>query len=155
MMTIQYYERWFRAKKCPIKALETDAARDAYSKRTLFTVVTFDGPRAIAFLEFNNDYVGVGFLDELLRECLSYQFQEIEPNRLFLTMATHREFNESSDTVTVGYTYHFKTSGNVVIDYEDFIAGDHSIRERPSEVESNWEAYPTFGNYNSLLSKER
>lgn len=154
-MRIEYFDGWFRAKKCPSGPLTTEAARDAYEGRTLFTAVAFEADKAMAFLEFNNDYVGVGFLDGSLREYLSYTFVEVEPGRLFLTMATHRGYELGTDAVTSGSTYHFKRTGQVVVEDEDFIGGDYSTTERSCEVKDNWDAYPPFGDFAPLLRAER
>jgi len=154
-MKIEYCEGWFRAKKRPTGQLTVDDACNAYEKRTLFTAVAYEVDKAIAFLEFNKDYVGVGFLDESLREFLSYTFVEVEPGRLFLTTATHREYGLGTDTVTSGSTYYFKRTGQVVVENEDFTGGDRSTTERSCEVKDNWDTYPPFGQFDSLLRAER
>jgi hypothetical protein len=62
-----------------------------------------------------NDFIGVDFLDEFLRESLSYQFEEVESGRLFLSMATHREFDGEKDQVLSGCSYIFKQDGKLIL----------------------------------------
>ncbi|MGL6094836.1 MAG: hypothetical protein ACRC7O_03400, partial [Fimbriiglobus sp.] len=148
-MEIHYYEGWFRAKKCPIGPLTPGTALACYEKKTLFTAVAFEAAKATTFLEFNKDYVGVGFLDESLREYLSYTFVEVEPGKLFLNEATHREYGFGTDTVTSGSTYYFKSKGQVVVVYEDLTTGYRSSTKQSCDVTGNWDAYPPFGEYAS------
>ena len=154
-MTYDYYERWFRAKRRPVAPLTLTQARDAAAARTLFTAVCRKGVAPVAFLEFNSDYVGVGFLDDLMREYLTYQFSEVEPGRLFLNMAVFREYRAETDQIVNGSTYHFKPSGTVTILYDNIAAGKQSSVEKVAGVADNWEDYPAFGQYGRLLHIER
>ena len=108
-----------------------------------------------AFIEFKRGYVGVEFLDASLRCYLSYTFQEVKPNRLFLTRATHREFDGASDRVKSGTTLYFKQDGGVTIITEDCDSQTHTREETRSDVSGNWEPYPEFGNYDSIVRVER
>lgn len=70
-------------------------------------------------------------------------------------MATHREFDGDSDQVKKGATYIFKQNGNVVTLTEEFPNGDITRRETSADISGNWENYPDFGEYDSLLRTER
>lgn len=69
----------------------------------------------------NAGWVSVGFLDQELREYLFYSFKVINDNKLFLSMAVHREFaeNEGEGTgvlnVSSGTTYIFNEDGNTIV----------------------------------------
>src|SRR5262245_47711187 len=102
---------WFRAKKCFSQTWGESKARNAHEARQLYGAIICDGSNSSCYVEVANDYIGVEFLDASLREYMSYQFQELEPGRLFLTMATLREFDGNSDTVKSGVTYYFKPDG--------------------------------------------
>ena len=69
------------------------------------------------------------FLDNFGREYLRYQFQEAEQGRLFLTMATHREFVGETDRVKSGTTYYFKRDGFVTIETEDFVSSQRTSKK--------------------------
>src|SRR5204862_2377374 len=75
---------WFRAEKRITEPLDGDVARQRHLERESYCVLMTSDDQLEIYIEFNNDYVGVGILDEYKREYLSYQFQDIEPNRLFL-----------------------------------------------------------------------
>ncbi|WP_213076766.1 hypothetical protein, partial [Escherichia coli] len=74
---------------------------------------------------------------------------------LFLSMAVYREFNDDTDLVINGTTYHFKEDGHTII-IEDDISNNTSERsETYSDVAGNYEEFPVFGKYDSLSRKER
>ena len=113
-------------------------------------------PRApTCFVEFSNDYVGVSFLDENLREYLTYQFQELESNLLFLTMAVHRSFSDNQKNPSFSTTYMFETDGGVVIWKEKLISGEKSRYEKNFDPAKNYETYPNFGQYESIARRDR
>lgn len=114
-MTIVYGYRWFRAKKRLTETWDENRARAAHEKRELYVALIGQSATTSHFVEIVDDYVGVGFLDSFLREYKSYQFQELEQGRLFLTMATVREFEGDSDKVVSGITCYFKPDGLPVL----------------------------------------
>ena len=155
MQAIRFGKSWFRARKQLTESWEEAAARTAHDQRLPYVAVSTDAERIRWYVEVSNDYFGVGFFDSSLREFLSYQFQELEPERLFLTMVTHRNFHGESDQVNNGTTYFFKPNGNVTLEEEDFTTGLLSTKEMQSDVAGNWESYPKFGDYRSLVRTER
>ncbi len=154
-MTVTYCERWFRHKKKPIALINESDARIRHENRRLYTVVQGDLKAPECFIEINNDYVGVAFLDNLLREYLSYTFQEKKPGKLFLTMITHRAFDGQTDRVAGGTTYYFKEDGAAVIENEDFAADSKTEKLVQADVSGNWEDYPMFGRYSTILEVNR
>ena len=130
-------------------------ARGAHDSRQLYTVLIGNSKRPECFIELKGSYVGVGFLDDNIREYLSYQFQEVEPGRLFLTMATHRKFQGTSDATAIGTTYIFNRDGTVDVEDREFLSGKSSNRQLQADVSRNWEHYPIFGDYLSLVKIER
>lgn len=99
--------------------------------------------------------MAVGFLDDLLREDLSYEFQERQPATLFLSMATERKFERDTDNVIWGITYYFDEDGHVAVEEEDFVADTLTSAETYLDVSANWERYPEFGQYESITRKDR
>ena len=154
-MKVKFGKLWFRAKKRLTETWDESRARDCHENRQLYVAVLEADSGPSRFVEINNDYIGVGFLDALLREYLSFQFQEVEPGRLFLTMATHREFEGDSDKVKCGTTYYFEQDGLVTIESEDFVKKTHSVKETQADVSGNWEPYPAFGQYQSVVRENR
>jgi hypothetical protein len=151
MSTLIFGKSWFRAKKRLTETWDESKAMTAHEQRQPYAAVIGNEGRCQCFIEANNDYIGVGFLDNSMREFLSYQFQEIEPGRLFLTMATHREFDGETDQVTFGTTYYFKPDGCVTVESDDVAAAQLATKELRTDVSGNWETYPAFGEYCSLV----
>jgi hypothetical protein len=156
MQKLRYCKGWFRAKKIALLEFSEADARERHSAEEPYCVLVGDPDRPLCFLDLAKRSVGVGFLDEHLRERLSYSFQETQPGRLFLSMATWREFEGQSDKVINGTTYIFKPTGAVHIRRESFIpAHAMEITDKVTSVEANWDEYPEFGSYGSLIRSER
>ena len=154
-MNVTYCKSWFRALKEPTELWSLEKAEQAHGNRQPYGVLIGDPKAPTRFLEINNDFVGVGFLDDRLRESLTYQFQEIEPGKLFLSMVTYREFEGDSDAVTSGTTYYFSTDGSIKIERESFDSHKLEMSESKEDVSGNYEDYPDFGQYDSLVRAER
>ncbi|WP_204267494.1 hypothetical protein, partial [Escherichia coli] len=84
-------------------------------------------PSAIVDVLLDKDMIGVDFLDEYLRERLTYQFQQVAPGNLFLSMAVHRSFAEKSDSIAEGTSYLFNEDGRLTITRETF--SPHHLEE--------------------------
>jgi len=154
-MNVTYCEKWFRYKKRPTDLMDEDRARKAHDGRLLYTIVLGDLRSPECFVEINNDYVGVGFLDDHAREYLSYSFEETRTGRLFLTMATHRTFDGQTDKVVSGTTYYFKEDGVVTIENENLLSGSKSEGKIQADISGNWEEYPKFGQYTAVTQINR
>jgi hypothetical protein len=132
-----------------------EQARAAHAARRLYTVVVGSPESPSCFVEVNDKFVGVGFLDERLRESLYYAFKEVEPRRLFLSMATYREFDGNSDIVAAGTTYLFDRHGTVKITRQRFKPHSVEATEATANVDGNYESWPEFGEYEDLIKVER
>jgi hypothetical protein len=152
---IYFCKSWFRAKKRPIEIWPEDQARAAHVNKQYYTVLVDSINRPYCFLEIADKVVGVGFLDEYLRESLTYAFQEFEPGKLFLTMATHREFDGDTDKVASGISYMFDRNGTMQIRREFFNPHLLETAASSADVGSNYSPMPTFGEYDDLIRVER
>ncbi|MEX3957555.1 hypothetical protein [Trinickia sp. EG282A] len=152
---IYYCKSWFRAKKRPTEIWTEEQARAAHAAKKFYTVVVGSPQSPSCFLEVNDKFIGVGFLDEQLRESLYYAFKEVEPRRLFLSMATYREFDGDSDIVETGTTYIFDRDGTVKTTRQ--CLNPHSVEatEAAADVDGNYESWPEFGEYEDLIKVER
>ncbi len=155
MTHYHYCERWFRHKEQPIGPLDEVAARRAHEARGLYTVVVGMLQSPECFVELDNDYVGVGFLDDLRREYLRYAFQELEPDKMFLVRATHRLFDGRSDTIKSATVYYFNKDGIVTIEDHDVLAGTRTKKKIVADVSGNWERRPNFGEYAAITRVNR
>ncbi|GEM_PF-734656 len=154
-MKVFYCDGWFRAKKCAPCRWDEATAMAAHSQRQPYTVLIDSSTAPNCFIEVTNDSIGIGFLDGLLREYLSYEFQEERPRELFLSRVVLREFRERTDMVTKGTSYFFHRDGRVVIHRQDFVSDTLERAETRADVSGNWEPYPEFGDYASLTRIER
>ena len=152
---IYFCKSWFRAKKQPTEVWTEEQARIAHKKKKLYTVLVDSIDRPYCFLEITEKAVGVGFLDEKIRECLTYGFQEFEPGKLFLTMATHREFEGDTDKVASGISYIFKRDGTVQMRREFFNPHRLETSTTSADVSTNYAATPEFGEYDDFIRIER
>jgi hypothetical protein len=153
---VTYARSWFRARKRPTDALTESQARALHEAGQTYVALLGEPERPTCFLELGRGFVGVGFLDDRLRETLSYQFQERAPERLFLSMATWREFDGTSDTVRQGTTHVFQEDGRVAIRRETFLpAHAAETAEGRVDVGGHWEDVPRFGTYDRLVREER
>jgi hypothetical protein len=155
MEAVSFGKGWFRAKKRLTESWDESKARFAHEQRQPYVAVVGNAESIRCFVEANNDYIGVGISDNAKREFLSYQFQEIQPGRLFLTMATHCEFDGETDGVKSSTTYYFKPNGCVTVESEDFATGHLTTKKIQTDVSGNWEAYPVFGDYESIVRIDR
>ena len=153
---VYFCKSWFRAKKRPTELWSEAQARAAHEKKQHYAVLVESIERPYWFLDVADKVVGVGFLDEHLRESLTYAFQEVEPGKLFMTMATYRKFEGDTDKVACGTSYIFDQDGNAQIRREIFLP-EHKLETSTSKVDvtSNYSMMPSFGEYEDLIRVER
>jgi len=152
---IYFCKKWFRAKKCPTEVWSEEQARAAHDNNQPYTVLVDSGERPHSFLEVSENAVGVGFLDDFLRESLSYSFQEVEPGMLFLTMATYRTFDGDTDKLVDGTSYIFSQDGSVKMRRESFDPHRLETAESSANPTPNYSPKPAFGEYDDLIRVER
>lgn len=156
MTKVSYCKSWFRAKKVATEPISNAEARLLHSKGEAYCALLGKPTAPTHFLEITPKSVGVGFLDGRLRERLSYSFQELEPGRLFLSMAVWRDFESTTDKVVAGTSYIFERSGSLRIRRESFIpAHILEVSDTTTDVAANWDLVPDFGDYSSLVAVER
>lgn len=147
-----YAKSWFRAKKRATELWSAGQARAAHRAGATYTVLVDSPDRPSAFIDVTPTFVGVSFLDDRLREGLTYQFQLVEPGSLFLSMATHREFDGESDRVRSGTSYMFGRDGTVRIRREHLAPHRLETATSTTDVSGNHTAAPEFGNYDGPLA---
>jgi hypothetical protein len=153
---VSYAKGWFRARKRPTERLTVAQARALHDAGELYCALLGDPDRPTCFLELRGGNVFVGCLDDRLREVLTYHFPQRAPGRLFLSMATWREFDGDSDTVRQGTTYVFQEDGRVAIRRETLVPTHHAEEtEDQVDVGGHWEDAPAFGAYERLARAQR
>ncbi|WP_372485884.1 hypothetical protein AB9H29_06160 [Stenotrophomonas sepilia] len=157
MTEFYYCDFWFGAKKSARNIISESEAKSRHESQAHYTVLVGSPttPSAIVDVLLDKDMIGVDFLDEHLRERLTYQFQRVAPDRLFLSMVVHREFTGKSENVAEGTSYIFNEDGRLNITKENF--SPHHLEECSTTHDpiGNYEPVPVFGHYSGLLAEER
>jgi hypothetical protein len=154
-------------------SLSEEKARHRHDRREAYEVVIGepDHPRFVVCLspnvasvhsdsasrsqEGNGDWVSVYFMDDQLRWYLRYSFQEIEPDKLFLTLAIFRDFVGATNEVLTAKTFAFKEDGHILIEDRNLNSNFVEEREASYSMDMNWESYPRFGEYDHLCLEQR
>ena len=148
---IEYCQKWFFAKKQPIKPISPEEAEACHRDgRTYCAVIEgFESPTHL--ISIADDWVSVHFFDASKRAYLNYDFKAID-GRLFLSMAAFREYDARS-TITRSTLFSFSTDGAVVMSVDD----QEEVRESETKASTvlNWADYPTFGEYGALCAENR
>lgn len=153
---IFFCKSWFAAKRMPTEAWTESQAREAHEAGRTYTVLVDSLERPFCVIDVTKKFIGVDFLDERLREALTYHFQEVSPGKLFLTMAVHRDYEGATDKVTNGTTYTFAEDGAVQVRRESFVPA-HEVETAKSQedVSRNYVSAPQFGEYDEFTRVER
>lgn len=151
-----YCDAWFRSKNTAVGPISEEAAKVRHVAGKPYVALIGSNATPSCFVEvlLDKDMVGVGYLDEKGREYLTYQFQCMDSERLFLTMATYREFS-ADGKVSVGTSYIFNKEGGLVIRCEKF--NPHEVEEANANFDptGNYEKIPAFGDYSGVIRKDR
>jgi hypothetical protein len=154
---VYYCKAWSIGYKEPIDLWSVKKAHKKHDVGGSYTALIGSDSMPSCFVDImrNSGWVSVSFLDEHLREYLLYNFQMLDIGKLFLSMAVYREFDGDADLVINGTTYHFKEDGHTIIREENISNNTSERSETYSDVAGNYEQFPEFGKYDSLIRKER
>lgn len=133
------------------------AAKQAHIDGKVYFVLIVDGQAPVNAIEVNKGYYRVKFLDERLRKYMSYEFFGLNGNRLFLSSITIWGFLGNTDDVTKVTDYMFKEDGTFNVIERDVITDEQtdSYSKSPIDVTGHYEECPEFGDYRSMIRKER
>ncbi|MHB0972434.1 MAG: hypothetical protein ACYC7A_22385 [Thermoanaerobaculia bacterium] len=154
-MRVNYFQIWHRQLRQAIEPLTPREAetRDKTGKPYVAVIGSEDHPDC--FIEISRGFYGVSFLDPYRREYLMYSFEEIEPGKLFLREAIFREYDSDASKPLSASAYRFQPDGVVQVETG---ANPFNQAVRSSaimDVSNNWEQKPSFGEYASIVQKER
>jgi len=90
-------------------------------------------------------------LDRHLRDYLTCRFEARDSEKLFLSSATYHEYRGDSDAVALTEQYDFSEKGTVRFEKYHFQDGPLAARTCKVDVTGNWERYPYFGDYASMV----
>lgn len=163
-LKLGYCLRWSRARRLVNTELDDEDARRLHDKGKLYTVVAHEGGRPSAFIEVRLEvwFVGVSFLDEKLRELISFAFSAVDlngrpapPGRCFLQSVIVSEFDDDTDKAAFGTSYDYDFDGNCRVIRESLRTRELAESHHRVDVSGHWEALPAFGGYEPFLRRER
>ena len=153
-MELTYCDRWNRVLSEPLRPFDEVEARRRHDAGELYTAISWvDGrPDAYVAVRFETTYVRCTFLDEQLRIVLTFSFDQLSVDRMFLVEA--RELNPDDHSKHV--ITEFEVDGTMTrkLASNDFV----EVADTPldgEELEALYEPVPHFGQYESLLRHER
>jgi hypothetical protein len=96
------------------------------------------------------DFVGVAFFDQKLRVYLSYDFERVGGNRMFLGSATRREYRKDSENPFCVTFLKFFPDGRVLSHREYNGQRTTEVVETVGDLSDHWEPVPSFGGYDGV-----
>lgn len=155
-MRYEYFDGWHRHYRDPVGQLTEKEAKDRASTGAGYCVVV-RGEDSLyqSFIEVNEGYFSVNFLDEEKRVYLTYGFEEVDSDRLFLKQAIFSEFRGTNDEPQRTTAYYFNRSGSITIERNEAPFEKSTVEDGHCDVSNNWESKPPFGIYDALLQQER
>ncbi|SOE20418.1 hypothetical protein SAMN06298216_0911 [Spirosomataceae bacterium TFI 002] len=156
-----YNKTRFNRRKTKNLELLIEAAKHAHEHGLIYFVTIRKNENPYCYFENNKAFFRVSFLDEHLRTYMSYDFtnkSEVSmPEKLFLSVVTIWDFKGDSDKVVKITDYKFHTDGKFVIVERDHIKNEQTNSEAKNKIDvsANWEDYPGFGKYDSIIRIER
>ncbi|SOE20417.1 hypothetical protein SAMN06298216_0910 [Spirosomataceae bacterium TFI 002] len=138
-----------------------EAAKSSHENGKVYYVTIYEDENPYCYFENNKAFFRVSFLDEHLRKYMSYDFtneSEVSmPKKLFLSVVKIWDFKGDSDKVVKITSYIFHTDGKFVIVERDHIKNEQTNSEAKNKIDvsANWEDYPGFGKYDSIIRIER
>jgi hypothetical protein len=155
-VTASFCERWNNKQKEPILPLSEDEARARHDSGELYTVVLGDHETPTVVEVFLREgYVGVRWLEPHGKDAMRYAFRRIE-DRLFLSEVAINSVNAEGTVVAAESTL-IKADGTIEVSLFDNVNRTVKTAEPKSskDVTAMWEDIPQFGDYASIIRRER
>ncbi|QHM13808.1 hypothetical protein C7M29_01482 [Bacillus subtilis] len=154
-MKVYYCDEWSDIKKQPWNILDDCTAYLHHQKHEPYTAVLTEGEKPKYIVNVTNEWVSVGFYDDLTRKYLNYDFEVISDGKIFLRTAMYWEYDDATDNEVSSLIIGFREDGHIAMEKTDFKTGSVEERETSDNLKSNWDDFPKFGEYNHLCREER
>ena len=155
-MKLAYAERWARRFGKAIDPIDKEAAKQLHDDRMPYCSVIYSEQEPVYVVELNGAYVNVIFLDDQQRNYLEYEFQELEPGRIFFKQSRFHRFAPDGRLPLTVELCQFNPEGSFFMVRADYSAKTRSKSDTSTfDPAPNWEKYPQFTRYGALLVKER
>ncbi|KMM55887.1 hypothetical protein ACH95_18355 [Bacillus glycinifermentans] len=154
-MKVYYCDEWSDIKKQPWNILDDRTAYLHHQKHEPYTAVLTEDEKPKYIVNVTNEWVSVGFYDDLTRKYLNYDFEVISNNKIFLRTAMYWEYDDVTEDEVSSLILGFHEDGHIAMEKTDFKTGLVEERETSGSLERNWAVFPAFGEYIHLCREER
>lgn len=152
-MKIVYCKEWSLFYKKPLEIWDTDTALKCHNIGKSYSVLIYEEDILTNVIGLDKDGAVVRFYDKDMNVFLLYGFCRKDNNKLFLNGAYHYLYKDGTKIEQT--IFNFKDTGELFIERRNIEANSVEEKEAIVDISSNWEEYPEFGNYCSLIRVER
>lgn len=151
-MNITYSLYWNLDKKAPISIIsEVEAKKRHHKNQPYVAIISEDNHLYV--VEIYKKGINVRFLDNNKNDFLLYVFRSRDRQSIFLENAIYYEYKDNIElTQTI---YNFYESGYILITQIDKIQKTLEQKELNYDASTNWDNFPEFGMYDSVIKIER
>jgi hypothetical protein len=132
-------------------------AKKLHETREYYDIYVEEDGKPYCYIQINNDFIFVGFLDHLKRDGMAYTFSEKQPGKVFLKKVQGWKYQADTDKKMESIIFYFDEDGKVTIRNADLVSNEVRIFESKEklDVSSFYEPYPEFGKYEHLIKADR
>ena len=153
-MEIKFCEKWWYPRKRAINLLTKEQAEKYHLAKKPYSVIVTEGETIEYILEISENDIFVGFMNENCEKYLTYAFHREKDDDLFLNAVCYHDYDDDNKLKAM-LIFGFKTNGQLFMEKQNLLTGDVEEREANVDITCNWEKFPKFGEYDSLIKKER
>jgi hypothetical protein len=150
-----YAEKWLVLDRKSLNSLTPEEAQRRHESREEYAALIGNPEAPSHVVSLVGPWVKVSFLDDDRREYLLYSFKELRSGHLFLKQAIHREFDSETGELSIATIFAFDEKGKIIIERQDRKNDDIETRKAKADPAPNWERFPEFGTYETLLQEDR
>ncbi|SFK04304.1 MULTISPECIES: hypothetical protein [unclassified Bacillus (in: firmicutes)] len=154
-MKVYYCDKWSDIKKKPWNIFDDRTAYLCHQEHEPYTAVLSEDEKPKYIVNVTNEWVSVGFYDDLNRKYLNYDFKVMSKGKIFLRTAMYWEYDDETDKEVSSLILGFQEDGYIAMEKRDFKTGSVEERETSDTLERNWDVFPEFGQYIHLCREER
>lgn len=160
-MQVTYCELWSDQLRSPVDEMSVATARGRNSAGQHYCAVLGDpsSPKAVLNIAWENDYLGVSFIDSEGRTHTKYVFRKMDGNKLFMTEVTAWHYPEGAQfefEADVIESAEFRPDGYASRTLDDSSSDQIQKTEYMDvPVDTNWEPVPEFGHWESVARYDR
>lgn len=152
-MEILYCKKWWYARKRPIDTLDEKTAHHNHLCGKDYSVVMSQSGVISCVLDVSQNDVFVNFINKEGEKYLTYAFHREKDDDIFLNAVYYHNYENNKETEIMIFS--FKVNGELYMEKRNLIDEDVEEREANVEVSCNWDKYPKFGDYSSLVVLDR